>query len=229
MEAIASSRGTKSWEKGNINLSFFWSQATYLSFESWFFDSTHHTLHWIFTFNEVAGCRISLLSLIKFYWLLGHSINRKSITNKWKSCPEATGMCSSKEHTMFKHTYIYIYIKCHCLYHSIRCTPRCALPARCSDDHGVYENPVVLTLVAICLMGRGWGYVYAVAKEELEVEGSPILGLIRAGKNLATQNWLPLTQIEGRLLKQKMVKHEGYLLWRYLELTPIWLSGTEDT
>lgn len=110
MEAIASSRGTKSWEKGNINLSFFWSQATYLSFESWFFDSTHHTLHWIFTFNEVAGCRISLLSLIKFYWLLGHSINRKSITNKWKSCPEATGMCSSKEHTMFKHTYIYIYI-----------------------------------------------------------------------------------------------------------------------
>lgn len=54
--------------------------------------------------------------------------------------------------------------------------------------------------------------MYAVAKEELEVEGSPILGLIRAGKNPTTQNWLPLTQIEGRLLKQKMVKHEGYLL-----------------
>lgn len=78
-------------QTGNISSSFFYSAATYLSFGSRLCDSSHHTLYWIFTFNEVAECCFSLLSLIKFYWLLGHSINGENITYKWKSCPEATG------------------------------------------------------------------------------------------------------------------------------------------
>lgn len=71
--------------------------------------------------------------------------------------------------------------------------------------------------------------MYTVTKGELEAEASPTLWLVRAGKNPATQNWLPLTQVEGKLLKQKMVKHNGYLLWRYLELTRTQVSGTETT
>lgn len=95
IEDTASACGTKSLRKKNnhskSSFGFFYSVATYLFFESQLFDPSHRTLYWIFTFNEAAGCCFSLFSLIKFYWLLGDSINGENITNKWKSCPEATG------------------------------------------------------------------------------------------------------------------------------------------
>lgn len=147
---------------GNISCSFVCSVATYLSFESWLFDSSHHTLYWIFTFNEVTGCCSSLLSLIKFYWLLGHSINGENIANKWKSCPEATGKLFA-----FQKKAIQSLKAMSVPLPSILRPPCCACPASHPDGPALYPNPAIPALPR--WKSAGWGETYP--DSELRVRG----------------------------------------------------------